>query len=187
MSRIPTPATIADAPEASQPLLAAVNAALGTVPNLHRLVATSPAALEGYLAMNGALGKGKLPAQTRERIALAVAELNGCDYCLSAHTYLGKTLAHLDDAEITANRSGASNDPKADAAVRFAAQLVQSRGHVGAAEVEAVRAAGYTDAQLLEIVQHVALNTWTNYVNSAFQTEIDFPLVTSRTAAAVAA
>ena len=187
MSRIPTPATVADAPEASQPLLEAVNKALGTVPNLHRLVATSPAALEGYLAMNGALAKGKLPAQTRERIALAVAELNGCDYCLSAHTYLGKNLAKLDDAEVTANRSGASNDPKADAAVRFAVQLVKARGHVGGADVEAVRAAGYTDAQLLEIVQHVALNTWTNYVNSAFTTEIDFPVVTARPAASIAA
>ncbi|KUR73594.1 alkylhydroperoxidase [Novosphingobium fuchskuhlense] len=187
MSRIPTPASVADAPEASRPLLEAVNKALGTVPNLHRLVATSPAALEGYLAMNGALGKGKLPAATRERIALAVAELNGCDYCLSAHTYLGKNLARLDDAEITANRNGTSNDPKADAAVRFATQLVKARGHVSAAEVEAVRAAGYTDAQALEIVQHVALNTWTNYVNSAFQTEIDFPVVTARPAALIPA
>jgi len=187
MSRIPTPATIANAPEAARPLLEAVNKALGTVPNLHRLVANSPAALEGYLAMNGALAKGNLPAATRERIALAVAELNGCDYCLSAHTYLGKNLARLDDAEITANRSGASNDPKADAAVRFAALLVKTRGHVSAAEVDAVRAAGYSDAQLLEIVQHVALNTWTNYVNSAFATVIDFPVVTARQSAAIAA
>lgn len=187
MSRIPTPATIAEAPEASQPLLEAVNKALGTVPNLHRLVANSPAALEGYLGMNGALAKGKLPAATRERIAIAVAELNGCDYCLSAHTYLGKNLAKLDDAEITANRNGASNDPKADAAVRFAAQLVRSRGHVSQTEFDAARAAGYTDAQLLEIVQHVALNTWTNYVNSAFETVIDFPVVTTRSAAPVAA
>ncbi|WP_421850172.1 carboxymuconolactone decarboxylase family protein [Novosphingobium sp.] len=186
MSRIPTPATIADAPEASQPLLEAVNKAIGTVPNLHRLVSTSPAALEGYLAMNGALAKGKVPAATRERIALAVAELNGCDYCLSAHTYLGKNLSKLDDAEITANRNGASNDPKADAAVRFAVQLVKTRGHVSAAEVEALRAAGYSDAQALEIVQHVALNTWTNYVNSAFATEIDFPVVTARSSAVAA-
>jgi uncharacterized peroxidase-related enzyme len=187
MSRIPTPATIADAPEASQPLLDAVNKALGTVPNLHRLVATSPAALEGYLGMNGALAKGKLPAATRERIALTVAEINGCDYCLSAHTYLGKNLARLDDAEITANRNGASNDPKADAAVRFAAKVARGRGQVGQAEFDAVRAGGYSDAQILEIVQHVALNTWTNYVNTVFETAIDFPIVTSRAAAAIAA
>src|SRR5262245_65533860 len=119
MSRIPTPAAIEDAPAASRPLLEAVKKQLGVVPNLFRLVANSPAALEGYLGVMGALGKGKLPAPTRERIALAVAELNGCSYCLSAHTYLGKNLAKLDDAEITANRSGASNDPKADAAVQI--------------------------------------------------------------------
>ncbi len=91
------------------------------MPNLFRLAAISPAALEGYLGMMGALNKGKLPAATRERIALAVAEINGCNYFLSAHTYLGKNLAKLDDAEITANRSGSSNDPKAAAAVRCAA------------------------------------------------------------------
>lgn len=103
MSRIPTPATIADAPAASQPLLEAVRKQLGVAPNLFRLVSNSPAALEGYLGLSTALGKGKVPAATRERIALAVAEVNGCDYCLSAHTYLGKNLAKLDDAEITAN------------------------------------------------------------------------------------
>ena len=124
MSRIATPATIADAPEKSQPLLEAVEKQLGSAPNLFRLAAVSPAALEGYLAMSGALAKGALPAATRERIALAVAEVNGCDYCLSAHTYLGKNLAKLDDSEITANRSGASNDIKADAAVRFFAGAV---------------------------------------------------------------
>jgi len=183
MSRIPTSATIADAPERAQPLLEAVNRQLGTVPNMFRLVANSPQTLEGYLGLSGALAKGALPAATRERIALAVAEVNGCDYCLSAHTYLGKNLARLDDAEITANRNGASNDPKADAAVRFAAQLTRQRGHVGEADLSAVRKAGYTDGQVLEIIAHVALNTFTNTVNEALQTEIDFPVVTARKAA----
>jgi len=182
MSLIPTPATIADAPAASQPLLEAVKAQLGVAPNLFRLVSNSPAALEGYLGMSGALGKGALPADTRERIALAVAEINGCNYCLSAHTYLGKNLAKLDDAEMTANRSGASNDLKADAAVNFAAQIVQHRGHVGDDAVNAVRAAGYDDAQIIEIVQHVALNTWTNYINSVAKTDIDFPVIEARKA-----
>lgn len=183
MSRIPTPATLADAPEKARPLLEAVQAQLGSVPNMFRLIATSPQALEGYLGMSNALGRGALPAATRERIALAVAEANGCDYCLSAHTYLGKNLARLDDAEITANRSGASNDPKADAAVRFAARVVAARGRVAEADFAAVRAAGYTDAQIVEIVQHVALNTWTNYFNEVFGTEIDFPAVEARKAA----
>jgi uncharacterized peroxidase-related enzyme len=182
MSRIPTPATVADAPEASRPLLEAVKKQLGSVPNMFRLISTSPAALEGYLSQSGALAKGGLPAATRERIALAVAEINGCDYCLSAHTYLGKNLAKLDDAEITANRNGASNDLKADAAVRFAAQVAQARGHVSEADLAAVKAAGYSDAQVIEIVQHVALNTWTNYFNEVFKTDIDFPVVNARKA-----
>lgn len=183
MSRIPTPATVAEAPEKSQSLLGAVQAQLGSVPNMFRLIANSPQALEGYLGMSGALGKGVLPAATRERIALAVAEANGCNYCLSAHAYLGKNLAKLDDAEIAANRSGASNDPKADAAVRFAAKVVALRGHITEADFAAVRAAGYSDAQIVEIVQHVALNTWTNYFNEVFQTAIDFPAIEARKAA----
>jgi uncharacterized peroxidase-related enzyme len=183
MSRIPTPATIDAAPTASQPLLEAVRKQLGVVPNMFRLVANSPAALEGYLGLFGALNKGALPAPTRERIALAVAEINGCDYCLSAHTYLGKKLAKLDDAEITANRNGASNDPKADTAVRFAVKLVRARGHVSEEDLLAVRSAGYDDGQVIEIVLHVALNTWTNYINLAAGTDIDFPVVPAREAA----
>jgi uncharacterized peroxidase-related enzyme len=183
MPRIPTPAAIDAAPAAAQPLLEAVKKQLGVVPNLFRLVSNSPAALEGYLGLMGALNKGKLPAPTRERIALAVAELNGCSYCLSAHSYLGKTVAKLDDAEIAANRSGASNDPKADAAVRFAVTVARQRGHVGEDDLRAVKAAGYDDGQVIEIVLHVALNTWTNYINEVAKTDIDFPVVAARTAA----
>lgn len=180
MSRISIPATIESAPPASQPLLHAVKAQLGIAPNLFRLVAISPAALEGYVGMFGALGKGQLPLPTRARIALTVAELNGCDYCLSAHTYLGREVAKLGDAEMTANRNGGSNDIKADAAVQFAVRVVKSRGHVSDEDFRAVKAAGYDDAQIIEIVQHVALNTWTNYINTVAKTEIDFPVVTSR-------
>jgi len=183
MSRLSIPASIQEAPAASHPLLEAVQQQLGAVPNLFRLVAISPAALEGYLSLSGALGKGELPAATRERIALAVAELNGCNYCLSAHTYLGKNLAKLDDTEMMANRNGGSIDSKADAAVRFATRVAQQHGHIGNDELRAVRAAGYNDAQIIEIVQHVALNTWTNYINGVADTDIDFPLVTARKAA----
>ena len=179
MSRIPIPPTIEAAPAASQLLLAQVKKQLGVAPNLFRLVANSPAALEGYVGLANALNKGALPAPTRERIALTVAEINGCDYCLSAHTYLGKNLAKLDDLEIAANRRGASNDPKADAAVRFAAKVVRERGHVSSGDIEAVRQAGYDNAEIIEIVLHVALNTWTNYVNTIAATEIDFPVVTA--------
>jgi uncharacterized peroxidase-related enzyme len=183
MSRIATPVSIEASPAASQHLLQAVHKQLGSVPNLFRVVGNSPASLEGYLGLNGALAKGKLDAKTRERIALAVAEINGCGYCLAAHTYLGKNLAKLDDAEIALNRSGMSNDAKADAAVRFAAKVVAARGHVVTSDLDAVRAAGYGDAEIVEIVLDVALNTLTNYVNEVAGTEIDFPVVAARRAA----
>jgi uncharacterized peroxidase-related enzyme len=183
MTRLAFPASIESAPAAAQPLLQAVHKQLGSVPNLFRLAALSPAALEGYLGMSGALAKGSLPAPTRERIALAVAQINGCGYCLSAHAYLGKNLAKLDEAEIAANRSGTSNDAKAAAAVQFAAKVTQARGKVGAEDLQAVKDAGYSDAQIVEIVQHVALNTWTNYLNEVAKTEIDFPVVALREAA----
>ncbi|GJM02608.1 MAG: alkyl hydroperoxide reductase AhpD [Rhodomicrobium sp.] len=183
MSRIPTPASINEAPTASQPILEAVNKQLGSVPNIFRMVSNSPAALEGYASLNGALGKGKLDPQTRERIALAVAEVNGCNYCLSAHTYLGKNLAKLDDVEIAANRGGTSTDPKAVAAVRFAITVLNERGHINNEDLNEVRAAGYSNEEIIEIVQHVALNVWTNFINEVAQTEIDFPVVDAEKAA----
>ena len=183
MSRLHTPDSVDTSPEASRSSLNAVAKSLGSVPNLFRVVGNSPAALKGYLGLSGSFATAALDAKTQERIALAVAEANGCDYCLSAHTYLGRNLAKLDDAEITANRSGTSNDPKAAAAVRFATQVVRERGHVSDADVAAVKAAGYDDAQVIEIVLHVALNTLTNYVNEVAKTAIDFPVIAPRQAA----
>jgi uncharacterized peroxidase-related enzyme len=176
MTRIAIPSA-EHTPAASQPLLDAVQKQLGIVPNLMRVVGNSPAALEGYLSLSGALAKGTLGAKTGERIALAVAEINSCAYCLSAHTYLARNVAKLDEADIAASRAGTSLDAKADAAVRFAARVAQARGHVADADVVAVKSAGYTDAQVVEIVLHVALNTLTNYVNEVAQTSIDFPVV----------
>lgn len=177
MSRLNTPATIDAAPAAAQTSLKAVEKQLGLVPNMFRVVANSPAALTGYLQLSAASAQGGLDAATRERIALAVAELNGCGYCLAAHSFLGRKLAKLDDAEIAANRNGASNDPKADAAVRFAAAVVRQRGRVSNDQIHAVLSAGYSDAQVLDILLAVALNTFTNYVNEVAQTEVDFPSV----------
>ena len=183
MSRINIPATVDAAPAAAQPLLSGVKAKLGSVPNLFRLLAVSPAALEGYLGLSGALGKGSLDARTRERIALAVAEFNGCGYCTSAHAFIGKNMAGLSDAEIAANRNGGSTDDRAAAAVRFAVKVVETRGQVSDADVASIRLAGYSDAEVVEIVLHVALNTLTNYVNEVAETTIDFPAVKARDAA----
>ena len=180
MSRIPMPASIEEAPPDARPRLEAVKKLLGSTPNVFLMTANSPAALEGYVGLLGALAKGALPAATHERIALAVAEANGCDYCVSAHTWLGRNVAKLDDAEMAANRRGSSNEARADAAVRFARQVMARRGHVSDGEFAAVRAAGYSNAEVVEIVQHVALNTWTNYLNSVARTVIDFPVVAAR-------
>jgi uncharacterized peroxidase-related enzyme len=181
MSRISIP-TRDDAPAASQPVLDAVHAQLGVVPNLFRLVALSPAALGGMTGLSGALSKA-LDVKTRERLAIATAQVNGCDYCLSAHTYLGLNLARLSPEEIALNRAGASSDPPADAAVRFGAQVARSRGKIAAADLDAVRAAGFTDAQVIEIVAVVAENFLTNLINNVADTDIDFPVILTAQAA----
>lgn len=181
MSRLTIPAR-EDAPLKSQLLLDAVEKQLGVVPNLFRLVGSSTAALEGYLGLNSALGR-TLDAKTRERIALAVAQANGCDYCLSAHTYLGLNLAKIDDAEIALNRAGHSGDAKADAALVFARKVIDTRGRVSDADLAAVRLAGFSEPQVIEIVASVALNVLSNYVNNVAQTDIDFPVVLAAQAA----
>jgi uncharacterized peroxidase-related enzyme len=175
MSRLTIPA-LDNVPENSKPILDAVNKQLGIVPNMFRLFAKSPAALTGLTSLSGALGK-TLDVKTRERIALAVAQVNGCDYCLSAHTYLGLNLAKISQEEVTLNRQGLSSDPKALAAVRFAAKVTETRGHISDADLTAVLDAGYTEAQVIEIVSLVAENVLTNFINIVAQTDIDFPVV----------
>ena len=181
MSRITLPAR-ADVPAASAPLLDAVEKQLGVVPNMFRTVAQSPAALQALLSFSGALTK-TLDVRTRERIAIAVAQANQCDYCLSAHTYIGLNLAKLDGAEVALNRKGASGDPKADAAVRFAIKVVKTMGGVADADLADVRAAGFTEAQVLEIVSVVSENILTNLLNRVIDTDIDFPTVHAAEAA----
>jgi len=157
-------------------LLDAVQSALGMVPNFIRILANSPAALSAFLGLHGIAGKGALDPLTRERIALTVAEQNSCQYCVSAHTAIGRKVG-LDNAEILANRAGRSEDPKAEAALVFARSLVENTGMVSAAEVEAVRKAGHSDGEIIEIITHVAMNVFTNLLGKATQVEIDFPQV----------
>lgn len=182
MARISIPSQ-AQAPQKSQPLLDAVKSKLGSTPNLFRVLAHSPAALEGYLGLSNALGAGALDVRTRQRLALVVAEQNGCDYCLSAHTYLAKNLAKMDDQDIQQARQGHASDAKANAAVELAAALVRKRGQVSREEIDAARSKGLSDGDLLEVFGHVALNILTNYVNVALETDIDFPVVNAKRAA----
>ena len=157
-------------------LLDGVKTKIGMVPNLMRTFANSAAALEGYLSFSGALGGGLLSAKVREQIALAVADANSCEYCLSAHTAIGKRVG-LSENEIAASRQASSGDARTDAALKFAHQIVIKRGEVGDRDVQSVRAAGFSDGEITEIVANVALNIFTNYFNHVAQTVVDFPKV----------
>ncbi len=175
MSRLHIPAGD-DVPEASKPILDVVNKQLGVVPNMFRLVATSPAALTGLTSLEAANAK-TLNLKIRTGIALAVAQVNGCGYCLSAHSYVGLNMAKISQEEATLNRRGASSDAKTAAAVQFAAKVARTRGQVSSDDIATVRKAGYTDAQIVEIITVVAQNVLTNFINNVAQTDIDFPVV----------
>ncbi len=164
-------------------LLDAVQKTLGMTPNMTRTFAASPAALEAYVAFNGALARGLLDARVREQIALTVAEANGCDYCLSAHTALGGRLGLAADA-LERSRHAQASDPKVQGALVFARAVVDSRGDVSDADLADVRAAGYSDGEIAEIVANVAINVFTNYFNQVARTEVDFPRVSAREAPA---
>ncbi|WP_363351421.1 peroxidase-related enzyme [Methylocystis echinoides] len=157
-------------------LLGAVQASLGVVPNFIRVLANSPAALNAFLGIHHIAGAGLLDPKTRERIALAVAEQNACQYCVSAHTAIGRK-AGLDNQEMLANRVGRSSDAKAEAALAFARALVEHSGQVSKAEFDAVRAAGHSDGEVVEIITHVAMNIFTNLLGKSTQIEIDFPQI----------
>ncbi len=176
MSRITTLASIEAAPEASQPILQAIAKGAGRLPNIFAVIGNSPAALKAATDFDKTLSSGQIDRATRERIALTVGELNHCTYCVSAHSFIGRNLAKLDNAEIDAARQGRSADAKANAAVRFAASLVQKRGGVASDEVASVLAAGWSEAAVVEIIALVGYNTFTNYLNEALGTEVDFPL-----------
>jgi uncharacterized peroxidase-related enzyme len=155
-------------------LLDVVKRKLGLVPNMTRAMANSPAVLDGYLQFSAALGKGVLSAKTREQIALAVSQANGCDYCLAAHSAIGKMVGLTDD-QIRDGRLGTAVDRGTDALIRFALKVTDSRGRVADRDVQDVREAGFDDGAIAEVVANVALNVFTNYFNSVVDTEIDFP------------
>ncbi|ADU38280.1 MULTISPECIES: carboxymuconolactone decarboxylase family protein [Variovorax] len=181
MSRIELVSDTAATGEAKA-LLSQIHGAFGATPNMFRAVANSPAALKSMWGAFGALGGGVIPAQLGEQIAVAVADRNACHYCLAAHTALGRK-AGASAADMAAAQAGESADPRTAAALRFALKLVDARGQVDAADVQALRAAGFDDAHIVEIVAHVALNLFTNYVNVALEVPVDFPGVKLRTAA----
>ncbi len=160
----------------ARPLLDAVQAQLGITPNFIRVLANSPKALEGFLGLYGAAAGFSLDKATQERIALTIAEGNGCQYCVSAHTAIGRH-AGLSNDEMALNRQGRSGDAKAAAVVAFARALNDNLGEVTSAEFDAARQAGISDGEIVEVIATVALNIFTNVLGKATRVEIDFPKV----------
>lgn len=175
MSRINTVTNEAATTE-QKSLFDAIQSQLGVVPNFLRIFANSPAALRAFLGLFGIANEGSLDPQTRERIALALAQQNACAYCLSAHTAFGEQ-AGLSPTEIAANRAGSSQNAKAAVAVKFARSLVENRGEITTAEITDARNAGYSDAEIVEIITHVGMNILTNMIGKASRVDIDFPKI----------
>lgn len=164
-------------------LLADVHKAFGLTPNMAKVMANSPALLKGYLALHGALSGGALPAPVRERLAVATAEYNGCEYCLSAHTYIGANIAKIDAAELEAARDAKASDRHTQALLTLSDAIARGHGQVEDAALQAARDAGATDAEIGEVVGHLALNVLTNYFNVLAKVDNDWPVVTPRISA----
>jgi uncharacterized peroxidase-related enzyme len=181
MSRIHT-VTKETANAEQSALFDAIQAKLGVVPNFLKVFANSPAALRAFLGLHGIANEGSLDSQTRERIAVGLAQQNACEYCLSAHTAIGRK-AGLTADEIAANRAGSSQNAKAAVAVKFARSLVDNMGEITTAELNEVRSVGYNDAEIVEIITHVGMNILTNILGKASRVDIDFPKIALKTAA----
>ncbi len=153
-----------------------IKSKLGRVPNVFTLMGNSPAALEAYLKFSEALAGGVLDAKFRELIAICVAEINVCEYCLSAHVAIGKSVG-LTEEELKLARDQRSNNPKYDAGLRFVRIMVTSRAEMKDPDLEELKAAGFNDAEIAELIANVALNLYTNYFNHITKPEVDFPKV----------
>jgi uncharacterized peroxidase-related enzyme len=164
------------APAGTKATLDAVKAKIGMIPNLHSTLAHAPAALNGYLALGDALVSGLLTPRQREIVALATGQANQCQYCLSAHTLLGKG-AGLSPVAVRDARNGKADNAQDNAVAALVGRLIETRGAVSDSDLSAARQAGLDDARTLEVVAHVAMNVLTNFTNNLAQTKIDFPAV----------
>lgn len=175
MSRLPLvdPATATGDRKA---LLDEIHGAFGATPAMFRAVANSPAALRMMWGAFGALGGGTLSPRLGEQVAVAIADRNRCEYCLAAHTALGRKAGASAD-EMARAQAGESDDPATAAALAFALKVVDGRGQISDADVRRLREHGFDDGQVMELLAHVALNLFTNYTNVAFGVPVDFPAV----------
>jgi uncharacterized peroxidase-related enzyme len=163
-------------PAECKPTLDAFTTNIGFTPNMMAIFAQSPIAFNAWATLLGSLSK-TLDVKTRDSIGLAVSEANGCDYCLTVHSFMADHMAKLSAKEIILARKGHASDPKRDAAVQFARKVIDTRGKVSDADLKSVRDAGYTDANVIEIVALVAMYSLTNFFNNVFDPEKDFPAV----------
>lgn len=159
-------------------LLAQVQKSLGLVPNMTKVMANSPTLLRSYLALSGEAGKGVLKPAVRERLAIATAQLNGCEYCLSAHTYIGANIAKVDAGELSSARAAESSDAHVAALLKLSNAIAGNGGKVDDEELQAARDAGVSDEEIGEVVVNLALNTLTNYFNVLAHVDNDWPAVT---------
>lgn len=162
------------APAASQAILTQINQAFGGVPNMFKAVSNSPAALKSMWGSFGALGAGTLGPQLGELIAVAIANRNKCEYCLAAHTVLGAQ-AGASAEQLAEAQVGQAQDAKTAAVLNFVLKVVDKAAQIDTADVESLRAQGFADEQIVEILAHIALNIYTNYINVAFDVPVDFP------------
>src|ERR1700740_2017762 len=144
-------------------LLTQVQKSLGQTPNMTKVMANSPALLKSWLALSGAVAGGRFPAAVRERLAISTAQLNGCEYCLSAHTYIGANIAKVEPAELDSARKGQSNDPHVAALLKLSNDIAENAGDVDDADVEAAREAGVTNEEIGELVANLALTILPTY------------------------
>jgi uncharacterized peroxidase-related enzyme len=177
MTRIATP-SVESATGATAEVYAQIKKAVGKVPNTFAAIgAHGPAALKAILQADAVLATSTLSKQDQETIKLLVSEVAGCDYCVAAHSLLGK-LTGLAPAALKQIRAGQpTGDAKRDALVRFVGTLAKTNGTISDEEFSAIRAAGYTDQQLVDISLAIAVTTFTNVFNRINDTAIDFPAV----------
>lgn len=151
----------------------------GVIPNMFKAIGNSEAALESMWTSFGALSKGNLGTKLGEQIAVLVADINRCEYCLAAHTLLGQK-AGATPQEMAAAQAGESSEERTQAALHFTKAIIQKKAGISTKDVEDIKKAGFTDGEIAEIMAHVALNIFTNYTNIAFDVPVDFPKVNLR-------
>lgn len=161
----------------SKKLFDEIHSNLGMVPNMMRTMGNSPAVLSGYLSFNEALGESSIGAELGELIAITIANVNSCNYCNAAHSFIGEKLVSIDNDLINAARTGKVSDEKTQTALSFAKTLVIQKGKISIEDVSLLKEAGFTEGEIAEIIAHVALNIFTNYFNNAVSVEVDFPEV----------